>query len=118
MRVLVTGGRDYQNFRKVEQALNRYHRLYGITEIVEGGARGADSLARQWARQNNVRVRTFPADWKKYGRSAGPIRNRQMLTEARPHRVVVFPGGRGTAHMARTARDHGILVHYVTDVSN
>ena len=53
-------------------------------------------------------IELFPADWKVRGRAAGHIRNQQMLDEGRPHLVVAFPGGRGTADMVRRARAAGI----------
>jgi len=51
-----------------------------------------------------------PAEWDKFGRRAGPLRNEQMLREGKPDVVVAFPGGRGTAHMVRIAKEAGIDV--------
>lgn len=106
MIVLVCGGRNYANAERVGNILDNLT----ITMIVEGGAGGADGLARQWAYANDVEVRTFPANWGKYGRSAGPRRNRQMLAEGKPDLVVAFPGGRGTADMVRVAKEAGVQV--------
>lgn len=109
MRVLVCGGRDFENYTRVHQLLDGVHERHGITELIHGGARGTDSLAKQWADANKVTSRAFPADWEKYGKAAGMIRNKQMLLEG-PRLVVAFPGGRGTANMIALAEKLGILV--------
>jgi len=110
MRLLVCGGRDYANISAVNHALGAVHRKYKITVIIEGGAYGADRLAREWAQRNNITVVTFNADWHKHGKAAGYIRNSQMLTEGKPDAVVAFPGGRGTNNMIKQACDAGVTV--------
>jgi hypothetical protein len=77
-------------------------------EIISGMAKGADSAAVDWAVVNWCKVHEFPADWKKYGRAAGAIRNQQMLDEGKPDVVIAFPGGRGTAHMVKIAKAKGV----------
>jgi hypothetical protein len=52
----------------------------------------------------------FPADWEKYGKAAGPIRNQQILVEGKPDLVVAFQGGRGTANMVSRAQQAGVPV--------
>jgi hypothetical protein len=76
--------------------------------IIAGGARGADECAIEWAVVNWCRFQEFPADWDKYGKAAGMIRNRQMLEEGKPDLVIAFPGGRGTAGMVTLARKAGV----------
>jgi hypothetical protein len=73
-------------------------------EFIEGGAAGADSLAREVAHDMGIVCYTCPADWGRYGRGAGMIRNQEMLDIHSPHLVVAFPGGRGTANMVRLAK--------------
>lgn len=109
MRVLVTGGRDYRGRDRVWAELDALHREYGITELIEGGATGADDLARQWAEFTGVRCTTVEADWRRWGNRAGPIRNSEMATMG-PDVCVVFPGGRGTSDMMRKAYAAGISV--------
>lgn len=70
--------------------------------------RGVDCLAIDWAISRWLDFKEFPADWTRYGPSAGPIRNQQMLDEGKPTLVVAFPGGRGTADMSRRALQAGI----------
>ena len=109
MKVLVCGGRHYQHFRKVREALNALHRETPITGLITGGCSGADAFAEEWARNGNIPVEVYKADWYTYERAAGPIRNQRML-EAKPDLVLAFPGGRGTADMLRRAREAGVPV--------
>jgi predicted Rossmann-fold nucleotide-binding protein len=110
MRVLVCGGRDYQNRSLVYVALGRIHDNWGISCIIQGGADGADQLAIEWAGANGVIVGTFLADWKARGPAAGPMRNKRMIVEGKPDYVIAFPGGRGTADMVRQAEAAGLEV--------
>lgn len=114
-RVLVCGGRNWQDRDTVWQALYAIPADCGdlILEIIEGGANGADRFARQWAEHCGVPVRTFYADWVKDGRAAGPIRNQRMIDDGKPDLVVAFPGGRGTADMVRRAKAAGIEVREI-----
>lgn len=107
MRVLVCGGREYNDRDNVLDVL-RLNVPVGAT-IIEGGARGADTLARQWARAFEVPCETWKADWEKHGKAAGLIRNEEMLRSG-IDLVIAFPGGRGTAHMKRIAREAGVKV--------
>ena len=109
MRVLVCGGRNYSDEGRLTEVLDDLK----PTEIIHGGARGADSLAEKWAATRQVPCHVYPADWRRHGRAAGPIRNREMLEQSKPDLVVAFPGGRGTAHMVRIARAAG---HRVIEV--
>lgn len=111
MRVLVCGGRDYQDREKVFKALSDIHADRIITDLHEGGAEGVDRLAFEWGCQylRILKVR-WEADWKKHGRAAGPIRNQRMIDEGKPDIVLAFPGGRGTADMVRRARAAGVEV--------
>ena len=108
IRVLVTGGRDYNNAQLVGDVLWRLAVVYGRLTIIHGNARGLDTLAAKWAEKMCQLVLAFPADWAKHGKAAGPIRNQQMLTEGKPDLVVAFPGGKGTADMVARTRKAGI----------
>lgn len=111
MRILVCGGRDFTDFPLLQRTLARF-KVPG-TVIITGMARGADLLAYHWAIESNLQTDCYPADWAKYSRSAGPIRNRQMLTEGKPDLVIAFPGGKGTANMVSIARDATIPVEEI-----
>ena len=107
-RVLVCGGRHYDDTRALYRALDALDPA--PTLIIEGGAFGADAMASKWAHLRGVQLKTYSADWKQHGRAAGPIRNQQMIDEGRPDLVVVFIGGTGTADMVRRAQLAGIPV--------
>lgn len=110
MRVLVCGGRDYANISAIRHALTALHARRPVTLLIEGGALGADRLAREWAIASSVAHQTFEADWKAHGKAAGPMRNDRMIAEGKPDGVVAFPGGRGTADMVAKARAAGVKV--------
>lgn len=110
MKVLVTGGREYSDYIHVRNILREIH-LHegGISLIIQGGASGADLMASEWANENCIPCLNHPANWQKFGRSAGPIRNAAML-QWKPDLVVAFPGGSGTASMVNIAKGAGIEV--------
>ena len=110
VRVLVCGGRDFSDTEFAYRVLGEAHAAIGIDVVIEGDARGADRIAGYWARKNGVDNLKFRADWKKHGRAAGPIRNRQMLREGKPDLVIAFPGGVGTADMVKIAEAAGVEV--------
>lgn len=110
MKVLVCGGRIYVNVKRVNEVLDFIHNKYRIEEIINGGAMGADELARQWARRRRVASLTFPANWQRYGKSAGFHRNVKMLDEQKPDLIVAFPGGDGTAMTIALADERNIKV--------
>lgn len=112
MRVLVCGGRKYNNIDAVWEALNALVPTRAESElvIIHGDCTGADSIADKWANAHGVPVVKFPADWRKYGRRAGPIRNQWMIVEGKPDLVLAFPGGPGTANMVFEAKVAGVEV--------
>jgi YspA, cpYpsA-related SLOG family len=112
-RVLVTGGRNYKDRTTLVSTLDGIHTAMPITMLLLGGAPGADFMAWGWASDNDVPVTVIRADWEKYGKRAGPIRNAALLNEG-PDFILAFPGGRGTADCCRQARDRGIPVREVS----
>lgn len=112
MRVLVCGGRNFNDMAIINHVLTVI--FNGITELIAGDASGADSIALEWARTNNVRSFMYPAEWHKYGVLAGPIRNRRMIVEGKPDWVIAFPGGKGTANMLMQAERFRIDTYDMT----
>lgn len=112
MKVLVCGGRDFDNFDYLCGVLDTLHKDTPITELIHGQARGADNQAAAWAARKDIPRRAFPADWTKHGKAAGPIRNKQMLADGKPDLVVAFRGGRGTANMIKQAEAAGVPVRF------
>lgn len=109
-RVLCCGSRSGSNRGLVHLTLNALHALSPIQLLINGKATGYDTLADNWARQHGIQTLQFPADWRKHGRGAGPIRNRMMLEEGKPDLVVAFPGDRGTTNMIDVANTAGVPV--------
>lgn len=117
MKVLVCGGRDFNDSLTLGSWLGGIHKNNGpITLLIEGGARGADYMARKFAEWQGIPVKTFHANWDVHGKAAGPIRNRQMLVEGQPDLVVAFEGGRGTANMVQQAEAAGVRVLRATKI--
>ncbi len=108
MRVLVCGGRNFDDYNLLHDTLIPFVD-YGTT-IIEGGAQGADRMAYDFAKWYGIHHEQFPVKWETYGKSAGMIRNKQMLEEGEPDLVIAFPGGKGTANMVKIARAAGIKV--------
>lgn len=108
LRLIVAGGRGYADRGTLFAVLDAVHAKRGIAEIIHGDAPGADTLAGEWASARGVKCTPCPADWKARGKSAGPRRNRYMLS-LNPDGVVLFPGGLGTADMRRAAGEAGVM---------
>jgi hypothetical protein len=111
MRVLVCGDRSWSDYKAIERELSL---LPVNTTIIHGGARGADALAGDAARILNYTVIAYPARWDLYGKSAGPIRNREMLIDGMPELVLAFhpdiSKSKGTKHMVQIATQAGVEV--------
>jgi len=108
--LIVCGGRDFADRAFLFAALDAVHRKRPITTLAQGCCpTGADAFAVEWAKARGVRCIGFQANWREFGASAGPRRNRQMLDYG-VDGVVAFPGNRGTADMVRIARAAGVTV--------
>jgi|3_EtaG_2_1085321.scaffolds.fasta_scaffold00247_15 hypothetical protein len=103
MKVIIAGGRNFHTYSVVKKAIEESG--YPITEVVCGCADGVDSLGELWAKQNNIPISRFPADWNKFGRGAGPIRNQQMAEYAEGLIAVWNGKSRGTGDMVTRANN-------------
>ncbi len=108
-RVVIAGCRDYTKYNEAKEYID--YCLCNIRKeneiiIISGGARGADAIGEQYAKENGFRVEIYPAQWKKYGRSAGPKRNEEMAKIC--DCVICFWDGksRGTKSMIEYAKKH------------
>lgn len=123
--VLVCGGRDYgwmTDPDTFERVINReeitalhdvlidLHRNRGFTLLIHGDAPGADRFGATWANAIKLPCLAYPADWARLKKSAGWVRNHQMLVEGRPNLVVAFKGDRGTKNMIDISRKAGLEV--------
>lgn len=115
-RVLVCGSRDWTDQKAIWQNLASVVIDHGQPTLIEGCAAGADRLSEEIARGLDWTNEHFPADWKRYGKGAGPVRNRRMLIEGKPDLVLAFQKNksRGTQHMIDIATRAGIEVRVVS----
>lgn len=105
MRWLVCGGRDFLDREYLSVTLNALVSKYGEPKLlIQGGARGADTLAEEWALERGTHVAEVRANWQCYGKRAGYLRNAAMLY-LQPDLVVCFPGGKGTEMMYQLAKE-------------
>jgi predicted Rossmann fold nucleotide-binding protein DprA/Smf involved in DNA uptake len=104
MKIAIVGSRDYPNLQQVSQYVQT---LPNYTVIVSGGARGVDRTAEQAARRCGLETDIYPADWNRYGKSAGYRRNAEIVAACDV--VVAFWDGksRGTSHTLDLARKAG-----------
>ena len=108
MKVIVAGSRTITDYQKVKNALSAFE--WEITEIVSGGANGVDKMGERWAIENKIPLRRFPAKWDLHGKSAGPIRNREMAEYA-DALVAIWDGkSKGTYNMIEEANRNFLYV--------
>ncbi|MBE6562424.1 MAG: DUF2493 domain-containing protein [Ruminococcaceae bacterium] len=134
-RIIIAGGRDFNNYELLKKTLNEYfERTLNVKatelpwkieqeslriEIISGGAKGADSLGEKYAEEYGIPVVRYPADWKKYGRAAGPKRNEEMARAAAADGfsgvLFAFWDGTspGTANMIKTAEKFKLDVNVI-----
>lgn len=110
MRLAIVGCRHFDNYELFCKCIESLNILDGVEYIVSGGATGADSLAERYAREHAIPFKVYPANWSKYGRSAGYRRNKQIVDDA--DYVVAFwdyksPGTKHTITLAREQKING-----------
>lgn len=122
MRLLITGDRNWSNDQIIGAVLTSLAHDYPDLVLIEGGANGADILSADIARYLGIKVLEFKADWNRFGRGAGPIRNQQMLDEGKPTAVMAFhpdlKNSRGTLDMVKRARRANLPVTWLDDRGN
>lgn len=111
-KVIVAGGRDFADYALLKQKLD-YALKNKVTEsitIVSGAARGADKLGERYAKERGYEIDSHPANWDRYGKSAGYIRNKEMAQNA--DALMAFWDGKskGTKHMIDLAEQYGLKV--------
>ena len=101
MKIIIAGGRRIEDFEVVLTAIKESK--FQITEVVCGCAKGVDTLGEVWATMSNLPVKKFPADWGRYGKVAGPVRNAQMADYA-DGLILIWDGeSRGSKNMLQEA---------------
>jgi len=113
-RILVCGGRDFFDGVQLKVVLDNNRKYFDKDFcIIHGGARGADSLAGEWAKENGIPEIIMPASWGFHGKRAGTLRNKWMIDYCKPDLVIAFKGGVGTSRMVQFAKESNIDVYEV-----
>lgn len=107
-RIAVTGGRNFMNFLIIRKAFQEIN-LNENDTIVHGGCSGCDQLCAEVAKEFKAKTEEYPADWNKYGKAAGPIRNEKML-KSNIDMLLVFQGGKGTKNCVKKAEELQIKI--------
>ena len=117
MKTIIAGSRNIADYRIVERTVKESG--FTITEVVSGCSRGVDRLGEEWAGRHSIPVKKFPAEWDRYGKSAGPRRNEQMVAYAEALITIWDGQSRGTGHVIGCATQHGLKVYVLrTDQVN
>ncbi len=105
MKVIIAGCRDFNDYNFLKREIDKMN--LPITEIVSGGARGVDTLGEKYANELEIPIKRFPANWDLYGKSAGPIRNKEMAKYG--NYLIAFWDGksRGTKNMIDRMKELG-----------
>lgn len=113
LRILVCGDRSWTDRDLIKKVLSEYL----PKTIIHGAARGADTIAGEVGKELGCHVASYPANWAKFGKRAGPIRNQTMLDHSTPDFVLAFHSdigqSKGTLHMTKIATAKGIPVRIV-----
>jgi hypothetical protein len=113
MITLIAGTRTFNDYKLLSEELSKLN----ITEIISGGARGADYLAEVYAKENNIPIKVFPAQWEKFGKKAGYIRNKEMWDYGIDLCVLFWDGhSKGTKHnidLSKIYNKKVIIINYL-----
>jgi hypothetical protein len=104
MITIIAGSRSITDYETVYEAIRESGWMNDITEVVSGCANGVDKLGERFARDHNIPISQFPANWKKYGKQAGYIRNQQMAMNADTLIAIWDMKSKGTANMIEIAQ--------------
>ena len=114
IKVIIAGTRDFNDYAYLKKNVDYF--LQGINpnneeiEIVSGNARGADKLGERYAKEHNLPVKLFPANWDKYGKRAGYLRNQEMANYSDVLIAFWDEKSKGTKHMIDIAKKQGLTV--------
>lgn len=109
-KVIIAGGRDFNDYELLQKVCDYYLQNQKQIEIVSGNARGADKLGERYANEHNLQLKLFPANWDKFSKSAGYIRNEEMAKYG--NGLIAFWNGKskGTKHMIDLANQHNLKI--------
>jgi hypothetical protein len=106
MKLAIIGSRTFNNYKLLQETLEQYKPE--ITLIISGAAKGADLLGEKWALENNIQTLIFPANWNKYGKRAGYIRNEDIIKNC-DYCIAFWDGeSKGTKHSISLCKKYNI----------
>lgn len=117
LKIVVAGSRNFNDYELLKETLDNLLGNISPTETVEivsGTARGADRFGERYARERNYALKRFPANWDKYGKSAGYIRNEEMARYSNYGVIFWDESSRGTKHMIDLLHKYGIKCEVIT----
>lgn len=109
MKTIIAGGRDVTQYSILRDAVANCG--FKVTEVVCGLARGADYLGQVYAAAQDIPIHYYPADWDRFGKAAGYIRNKVMADNAEAAIVLWDGKSKGSEHMIRRATGKGLKVY-------
>jgi hypothetical protein len=115
MRVIIAGSRNENRYDIVANAIDLSE--YKVTKIISGGCRGVDKLGEQYAKDHKIPFQVFKAEWSRYGKAAGPVRNQKMAESADALIAILYPGSKGTRSMIKIALKQGLKVFVYTPLN-
>lgn len=114
MRLIIAGTRDMPctigTVRRMGEVVHEFADGSPVTAVLCGECRGVDQVGKAWARLAGIPVESFPADWERHGRAAGPKRNEEMAKSADALIVIRYPRSRGSRSMLELAKRHGLAI--------
>jgi len=109
MRTIIAGSRSIHDYEALCEAIRESG--FEISLVLSGAADGVDALGERYAREHNIPIERFPANWNRYGRAAGPMRNRIMAQNAEALIALMHLRSPGTKNMIQTAHQAGLKIH-------
>lgn len=115
MKLTIVGSRNYNDYTQFKNVINETlkkwnYKITDIEKIISGGAKGADSLAEKFAKENNIILTIYQPDWKTFGKAAGIMRNTDIINDCT--HVIAFPShqGSGTQDSIRKAKKDNKII--------
>ena len=114
MKVIIAGGRDFNDYDLLCQKIDKILSKQTDIEIVSGRAKGADQLGERYAKEHGYFIKMFPADWNRYNKQAGYIRNEDMANYADALIIFWNNESKGSQHMINIAKQQNLLIRIIT----
>lgn len=109
MKTIIAGSRDCYDYSLLLKAIEEIS--WKPTTVISGTARGVDKLGERWAVKNNIPLIKYPANWEKYGKRAGYLRNKEMAKVSETLLALWDGNSNGTRNMIDIAKQFNLLIH-------